>query len=184
MRTIASRLFALLVTNLIIMQAALAAPVTWTLTDVVFADGGTVTGSFVYDADTDAFSAVSISSPSLPPPEGEVKDPILFGGLWNDCASYTPLVAGRFGLQCAAPTAGSSLRLVFDTALGNEGGTLALQPTSGPRGSMEVYTTGEGTIRAITGGSLVGSSVVPIPAAAWLFGSALAGLGFTRRRRR
>ena len=28
------------------------------------------------------------------------------------------------------------------------------------------------------------TAVVPIPAAVWLFGSALAGLGFTRRRRR
>src|SRR5690242_19918035 len=44
---------------------ALANPVTWTLEDFVFADGGTATGSFVFDADTGptgAFSNINITT--------------------------------------------------------------------------------------------------------------------------
>lgn len=42
--------------------AALADPVTWTLNNVQTTLGATVTGSFVYDADTNAFSAINIVS--------------------------------------------------------------------------------------------------------------------------
>jgi len=40
---------------------SLAAPVTWTLQNVTFTDGGTATGSFVYDASTGIVSSYSIS---------------------------------------------------------------------------------------------------------------------------
>nr|WP_312989828.1 IPTL-CTERM sorting domain-containing protein [Comamonas koreensis] len=43
-------------------SAANAALVQWTLTDVKFVDGGTATGSYVFDASTKTFSRVSIST--------------------------------------------------------------------------------------------------------------------------
>ncbi len=42
-------------------SGAFAFPVTWTLSNGQFADGGTASGYFVYDADTDSFSSWSIS---------------------------------------------------------------------------------------------------------------------------
>jgi hypothetical protein len=39
---------------------AVARPVQWTLANVTFSDGGTASGSFTYDADTNVFSAVDI----------------------------------------------------------------------------------------------------------------------------
>jgi hypothetical protein len=35
-------------------SAVSALPIQWTLTDVLFDDGGTATGSFIYDADLNA----------------------------------------------------------------------------------------------------------------------------------
>ena len=43
-------------------SAALADPVKWTLTGVTFNDGGTASGSFVYDAETNGYSDVSITT--------------------------------------------------------------------------------------------------------------------------
>ena len=40
--------------------SAYADPVLWTLSDAAFTNGGTATGSFVYDADTDVYSDINI----------------------------------------------------------------------------------------------------------------------------
>jgi hypothetical protein len=42
--------------------SAHATPVVWNLSGVTFEDGGTASGSFTYDADTGAYSAISIST--------------------------------------------------------------------------------------------------------------------------
>ena len=39
-----------------------AAPITWTLVDVVFDDGGVATGSFTYDADFNLFTSIAITT--------------------------------------------------------------------------------------------------------------------------
>lgn len=54
---------ALLATSLLLSAAVSGAdPVTWFLSDVRFDDGGTASGSFVFDADTQAFSNVDITT--------------------------------------------------------------------------------------------------------------------------
>ncbi len=45
-------------------MAAAADPVTWTLSGVTFPDGGTASGSFVYDEDTNLYSAVNVITTS------------------------------------------------------------------------------------------------------------------------
>jgi hypothetical protein len=46
--------------------SASAVPVTWTLHEVVFQDGATASGSFTYDADTNTYSAVNITTTTGP----------------------------------------------------------------------------------------------------------------------
>ena len=41
-----------------------AAPVVWTFTDVLFEDGGTVTGNFTYNANTNIYSDINITTPA------------------------------------------------------------------------------------------------------------------------
>ena len=66
------------------------------------------------------------------------------------------------------------LALSFSDALTNAGGTVSLIPSSFVR---NLDTDG---VASLTGS--VSASNVPIPAAIWLFGSALAGLGWMRRK--
>ena len=47
---------------LLIPAQAAAIPIVWTLHDVAFSDGGTGSGSFVYDADTNIYSAIDITT--------------------------------------------------------------------------------------------------------------------------
>jgi hypothetical protein len=47
---------------------ATAVPIKWTLSGITFLDGGTVTGTFVYDADTNTYSSVSIITTATNPP--------------------------------------------------------------------------------------------------------------------
>ena len=48
----------------LLSSAANAVPITWTLQNVVFEDGGTASGSFVYDAVTGIASAANIQTSS------------------------------------------------------------------------------------------------------------------------
>lgn len=47
---------------LAVPMAAQAVPLTWYLSDVVYNDGGTANGSFVFDAATNAFSNIAITT--------------------------------------------------------------------------------------------------------------------------
>jgi len=59
-RSFATLLFASAV-SLAAGSEAFADPVTWTITGGTFTDGGTLTGSFVFDADTVTFSQVNLT---------------------------------------------------------------------------------------------------------------------------
>jgi PEP-CTERM motif len=61
MRTVISVGASVLALCSVSCASALAAPITWTLVDVTSSDGGSFTGSFVFDADTDVYSSVLIT---------------------------------------------------------------------------------------------------------------------------
>ena len=50
--------------TLVIAASANAAPVTWTLQNWVFDDGGTASGSFDFDASTNTYTCLLYTSPS------------------------------------------------------------------------------------------------------------------------
>ena len=37
-------------------------PLTWTISNATFSDGGTASGTFVYDADTNTYSSINITT--------------------------------------------------------------------------------------------------------------------------
>jgi hypothetical protein len=94
-----------------------ADPVTWTLTDAVFDDGGTATGSFTYDRDTNTLSDINIVTSATATATG---------------ASYTALLSGgptttRFVQQLQADYTGARvLSLNYDGSLTNAGGTVPI----------------------------------------------------------
>jgi len=176
---------------------ASAVPVTWTLNNVVYEAGsgfeegsieyGTASGSFVYDADTGIFSDVYISNSGPKNPN----NPDSWGyydwwGYGFGSGSDTPpggpsnfLIAHALPQKYPEDPPAESLMLFFDESLSNAGGQVLL--TLGNSGTYDYSPLPGDMRRAIISGSVV-ASVVPIPAAVWLFGSALAGLGWMRRK--
>jgi hypothetical protein len=165
-----------------------AAPVTWTFENTFFDDGAQITGSFDYDAQTLAVTDVDFWKS-----EGTVYGPTHS----IDCVqrspsascTYTGAVVGggdnmMFTFISAQFVPGwvfsdwiqhKPIGMTFDHSLTNAGGTIGftqegfLGSAIGPAGAESYIISG-----AIT--------AVPIPAAVWLFGSALAGLGWFRRK--
>jgi hypothetical protein len=151
-------------------MTANAAPVTWTVDSLLFSDGGSAYGSFTYDENTNLYSDIDITT------------------LESDgrgSANYQQLVeasgSGDNFLNVVGPGAGGlrGLGLFFGSSLTNTGGTVAIDAGSEDFCDDNSCWPPDQTIRAVVSGSV---SAVPIPAAAWLFGSALAGLGWLRRK--
>ncbi len=157
----------LLFVLLCVPSIASADGITWTLSGVTFDDGGTASGSFAYDALTNTYSSIDITTAS-----GSA-----FAG-----TTYNAL-SGVFGFSSAGMLLGGSgdltntdlLFLLFGTALTDSGGTVVL------------IGIGEGTCdntnctlstrdRSITGGELVGTVATPEPSAFSLLAVALVAL--------
>jgi len=163
------------------MSSVQAIPIQWTLTDVLFEDGGTATGLFNYDADTNAYSSISIvTTDALLAPLATFTT--LLGGSATDAA----LVTGG-GDQTGQPF----LQLLyFQFPLTNAGGTLYFIDPFFPAASsfdgtcLNATCTSVDYGRIMVDGGIIGSAapVIPVPAAAWLFGSALLAAGALRRR--
>jgi hypothetical protein len=160
----------LTIVTLLASMTANAAAVTWTVDNLLFSNGGSAYGSFGYDASTNLYSDVDITT--------------LFSD-GNGFANYQALLTSRTSdsehLYLIGPGAGglSAVSFTFAAALTSAGGTATI--SYGQEVFCDDYecTPPAGNIRNVVSGSV---SAVPIPAAAWLFGSALAGLGWLRRK--
>jgi len=156
-----------------------AAMLSWTIQDAVLTDGQTVTGGFNFNSNTSTYSSIAISNS---------------GTLEFPASTYDRVQASRL------PCAGSASFCVFNDSdpvlddvmliltlsenMTNLGGTidintlfpafaLCTDANCFANDTQEVYFS-QGTVT---------TNVVPLPAAAWLFGSALLGLiGYSRRK--
>ena len=194
--------YALALVGLTLSLNAAAAPVTWVLDGVTFASSevqgpgpydGVATGSFTYDADTNIYSDVSITTTG----SGiwgtdNCGDSALCGTYIRATDLYAPLTATSLQITPTASdpidsTGYYGISLQFVSALTNAGGTVQLFTAGGTDGEgicknpdcLPEGSAGVTAFRGFSGGSV---SAIPVPAAVWLFGSALAGLGWMRRK--
>jgi len=147
---------------------AMAGPLTWTLSNVTFDDGGTASGSFTYDADLDALTNWTITTTPGSTLGGTTYDPSGPAFTVGNAVFY-------FG---ANGIFDPYLRLSTASGLTDAGGTVALLAGS----SWEC--TNCGTFRLVTGGSLSASAAgVPEPAAWAMMVVGFGAIGFAARRR-
>lgn len=130
-----------------------ATPVRWTFANARFADGGTITGTFTYDADTDAVTNWNVSVAG-----GNTTDfpPITYNAT-TSTAGAGPLFDPEKCMQFYVNNSTRGLRVTPVTNLSNAGGTVAINlNTSGNRsGSLECFNCGPA--RVITSGNLLGT---------------------------
>ncbi len=85
--------------------SAQAIPILWTLDSVTFVDGGTATGSFVYEADTITFSMINVTTTAGGgflgasytddhPSFGTATQPVFISGLGGVLSDETLLALG------------------------------------------------------------------------------------------
>jgi hypothetical protein len=160
-------------------NVALAAPVTWTLNNWGFSGGGSATGSFVYDAGLGSYSNVSITSTI-----GVAGSTFSFDGM-NADANTLEFVTG----DPSGDLTGTSVLLgtLGNPGMTDAGGTLFILTQGGenPDSSQSICANANCSSSDspifLTSGTISGSPV-PVPAAVWLFGSALGFLGWMRRK--
>ncbi len=145
-----------------------AATVEWTLNNVAFMDGSTATGSFTFDVDTNTYDGtnVSVSCAAICAPQFTTINVIYMNG-------------DATGTNWKGSGAGTGIwnevrfNVGYESMLSNSGGEITL--------SNGGIVSAGGSSSLWSGGS-ISASPVPVPAAAWLFGSALGLLGWVRRR--
>jgi hypothetical protein len=173
--------------NLMVIVALLvsaitnAAPVTWTLNNYVFDDGGTASGSFVMDSVSKEITAANIVTSSGSAFAGESYDATV--------AEYDGIV-GRdsfpgfvqfFSDNLPGRTNETVFVLTIHTGFDFSGGTY-LTGAGEFRCNAEIYCATDNVILREAPALEGFITSVPVPAAVWLFGSALAGLGWMRRK--
>jgi len=102
---------------------ASAAPVTWYLQGVTFVDGGTATGSFVYDANTNTYSSINITTTSGATLQG-------FTYAFYDPTFSDATIVDFVTSNNPNKTGTSYLELDFTPPLTNAGGTIPLNNAS------------------------------------------------------
>ncbi len=137
-----------------------AVPVTWYLSGVTFSDGGRAIGSFVYDADTNTYSSIRVSTT---PGSGVTTGTANTAGkdYTQLNTTFSPVSNVKVGLQEALPTVKNVtgfLSLQFTTPLTNAGGTVSVTSVSSENVFTDNGATVAGPLRTVAGGNLVAAN--------------------------
>jgi len=180
----------MLIGALALTSPSYGAIVDWQLNGVTFSDGGIATGDFSFDSSTSLMVSFNISTSggntnNLPPTVYSSSNPNDHGSMSLFAPPYPNDAIGMRDVSQSTPLdplgIDRILMMRFENTLSTPSAYNAIFTGVNQYGihpSMECFDCSP--YRIITGGYV---SAVPIPAAIWLFGSAVVCLGITGRNR-
>ena len=135
---------ALIAASILAPATASAVVVTYTLSGVTFGDGGTASGSFTYDSDTNTYSNVSISTTIGGVRSGAAYNTISagFGPTNSQFLAVTSSAANQTGLPGFALFFAQALPLFTSTGLGGQEATCGDATCSFPAAPNRFVVTG------------------------------------------
>jgi len=164
---------------------ARAVPITWTLQDVSFLDGATASGSYVYDASTDTYSDIDISTTV-----GSLRAAATYVtecGAVAGCVAFSPNPQAALLLTSGGDADGQPAFLIgLASPMTDLGGTIPLiagvaeQVTCATSGG-NLCQVGGTPVDRVTAGS-VSASELPEPGGTGILVVALITLWYLRRR--
>jgi hypothetical protein len=182
-----SRLLKFCLLPFLFVVSASAVPINWVLSGVTLDDGGTVSGSFVYDVTTNSFATVNITTTNGSSRTGQVYH-FVCGQDVPTCNGLTPSSGNALYLTSTAAnqTGLPALALFFTPPLSNITGS---RSASGLEATCNNATCAAPVppIRNVTAGTVTSATLQPTPIpTTWLLvmtGLILAGLytWWTRR---
>ena len=157
---------------------AKAVPVTWTLQEKAFDDGGSAAGSFVYDADTNVYSDMFIATTNGSERTGAIYGDVINGG----STAFSAVPNADFPSLVSSP----NLMLMFASALTDAGGIVDVFIGQESTCTSAGCTSVGGPLRFLQDANFEGVVVAatPIPAALPLFLTGLVALVAVGRRKR
>jgi hypothetical protein len=162
---------------------AYAGPITWTLQGITFADGGTASGSFAYDATANVYSAINITTTTGSQITGATYSFLDPANIPFDGPSELFVVTSNAANLSGTPL----LDFYWSPVLTNAGGTdnpVTLGSAEGMCTSATCSTVNQSpsSYRIMTGGSVTTTpTATPEPATFLLVGCALGFLEYRRR---
>lgn len=145
---------------------------TWTFHDAYFHDSGSLSGSFDFDADSNSFSNINLTTSS---------------GRRHDGGTYTSVVADlSTPFSIAARSAGNYIGVILSASMTNSGGSIGIMPVISTEGVIKRFfgKTLPWPKRFLVKGKLVADAVsLPEPATLALFSVGLLGIFSLRRRK-